>query len=31
MTFHLVDSIPEVLGVAFEDVPSATPSLVGLP
>jgi ATP-dependent Lon protease len=27
MTFHLVDSIPEVLRVAFEDVPSATPIL----
>jgi ATP-dependent Lon protease len=24
MTFHLVDSIPEVLRVAFDDVPSAT-------
>jgi ATP-dependent Lon protease len=29
MTFHLVDSIPEVLRVAFEDVPSATPLLAG--
>ena len=27
MTFHLVDSIPEVLRVAFEDVPSAMPIL----
>src|SRR5881296_2449676 len=25
MTFHLVDSIPEVLRVAFEDISSATP------
>ena len=31
MTFHLVDSLPEALGVAFEAVPRATPSLVGLP
>src|SRR2546428_20181 len=29
MTFHLVDSIPEVLGVAFDDVVSATPVLAG--
>ena len=29
MTFHLVDSIPEVLGVAFDDVISATPALAG--
>ena len=27
MTFHLVDSIPEVLRVAFEDVQSAMPIL----
>ena len=30
MTFHLVDSIPEALSVALEDVPSALPSLAGL-
>ncbi|HTO10326.1 MAG TPA: endopeptidase La [Candidatus Binatia bacterium] len=29
MTFHLVDSIPEVLRVAFDDVVSATPALAG--
>ncbi len=29
MTFHLVDSIPEVLRVAFEEVESATPQLAG--
>jgi ATP-dependent Lon protease len=29
MTFHLVDSIPEVLGMAFEDVSNATPELAG--
>ena len=29
MTFHLVDSIPEALGVAFDDVVSATPALAG--
>jgi ATP-dependent Lon protease len=29
MTFHLVESIPEVLRVAFEPVPSDTPELVG--
>jgi len=29
MTFHLVDSIPEALNVAFDDVPSATSSLAG--
>jgi ATP-dependent Lon protease len=31
MTFHLVDSVPDVLGVAFEEVGSATPSLAGWP
>ena len=29
MTFHLVDSIPEVLGVAFDEVVSATPAFAG--
>jgi ATP-dependent Lon protease len=29
MTFHLVDSIPEALGVAFDEVGSATPALAG--
>jgi len=29
MTFHLVDSIPEALSVAFDDVASATPSYAG--
>jgi ATP-dependent Lon protease len=29
MTFHLVDSIPEVLRVAFDTVPSAAPQLAG--
>ena len=29
MSFHLVDSIPEALRVAFEDVPSAAPQLAG--
>jgi ATP-dependent Lon protease len=29
MTFHLVDSIPEVLRVAFDAVPSAAPELAG--
>jgi ATP-dependent Lon protease len=30
MTFHLVDSIPEALRVAFDDVPSVTPELAGI-
>jgi hypothetical protein len=30
MTFHLVDSIPEVLSVAFDELPSRHPdALVG--
>jgi len=29
MTFHLVDSIPEALHAAFDDVPSATTELAG--